>query len=50
LKSRKNLGLCTPKQMNFLIKMGISENEAALTSFDNARKIIYRRVSSHRWH
>jgi hypothetical protein len=45
ISSRIKLGLCTPKQMNFLIKMGFTEDSAALTSFHDAHSIIGRRAA-----
>jgi hypothetical protein len=45
ISSRIKLGLCTPKQMNFLIKMGFTEDSAALTSFQDAHSIIGRRAA-----
>jgi superfamily II DNA or RNA helicase len=48
IRSRKNLGLCTPKQMNFLVKMGLPESEAALKSFEEAGRLIGRRMQQYR--
>jgi superfamily II DNA or RNA helicase len=48
IKNRKHLGLCTPKQMNFLIKMGLPETEAALKSFEEAGRLIGRKMQQYR--
>lgn len=42
---RVRLGLCTPKQMTFLTRLGMSEEQAALTTLRQARAIIGKKLA-----
>jgi len=46
VSTRRKMNLCTPKQLNLMLKLGLSESTASPLSFDEASKVIDEKLNS----